>query len=116
MKPMVTTNQKSTIVKQKLDRKEPTSWRKSSNHKWRNQKKKERTEKKKIQKQPENKQQNDNKYISVINHVKCQWTKCFKERYKVADWFKKGPSLCYLEETHSELKIHTDWKWGDGKR
>ena len=46
MKPMVTTNQKSAIVKQKLDRKELTSWRKSSNHKWRNYKKKERTEKK----------------------------------------------------------------------
>ena len=55
---------------------------------------KRRKEQKKIQKQPENKQQNDNKYISINNHVKCS-------SRKVADWFKKDPSLCYLQKTHS---------------
>ena len=38
------------------------------------------------------------------------------KRHRLAEWIQKqDPDICYLQETHSNLKAHIDWKWEDGK-
>lgn len=63
--------------------------------------------KEKLQTQPENKEQNGNKYTSINNHFKCQLNKCSNQKTQVADWIKKkkkkkqDPSICCHFRTNS---------------
>lgn len=43
------------------------------------------------------------------------------KRHRLAKWIKKkkkrqDPSVCCLQEIHVRYKVHTEWKWSDGKR
>lgn len=45
-----------------------------------------------------------NQYILINNYYKCKWIK-YTKRQGVAKWIKNhNPSICGLQETHSELK------------
>ena len=41
---------------------------------------KEGRNKEELQKQPENNEQNGNKYIPINNYFKCKWTKCSNQK------------------------------------
>ena len=39
------------------------------------------------------------------------------KRHRLAERIQKqDPYICCLQETNSDLRTYTDWKWGDGKR
>ena len=71
--------------------------------------------KEKLQTQPENKEQNGNKYTSINNHFKCQLNKCSKQKTQVADWIKKKKKKKNktLQYAVTSEQIHTEterWK------
>ena len=59
-------------------------------HKTTNQEsKRQRKEREKLQKQPENNEQNGNKYITNNNYFKYKWTKFYNQKAQSAEWIKR---------------------------
>ena len=55
-------------------------------------------------------------YISIITLNINGWNAPTK-RHRLADWIQNKNHLnAAYKKLTSELKIHTEWKWGDGKR
>ena len=79
MKNRVTTNQKHTVDSQKPKRREH-KYNTKENHQVTNGKTKRKRKEEEIQNQWEKKVQNGNKYISINNYLKCQWTKCSNQK------------------------------------
>ena len=55
-------------------------------------------------------------YISIII-LNVNGLNAPTKRHKLAEWIQKqDPYTCCLQRPTSDLGIHTDWKWVNGKR
>ena len=75
---MVNTNQKPVRDTQKIKRNANITLKKVI--KPQGKRIKEGKNREELHKQPENKQQNGNKFIPINNHFKCKWTKCLNQK------------------------------------
>ena len=77
---MVPTKQKPLLDTQKIVRKEFKQNTKESHQTTREESKSKRKEQKVTTKQPENNEQNGNKYIPINNYFKCKSTEFFNQK------------------------------------